>query len=419
MLALPLALLLLAAPATAAAPTIALPAGQNPTQWQEALALAGLTRTAGSADVVVRSAGSQWVIEIHGPGGVLRALAVPAPTDEAGREDLVVLAASLLEEARVTLPEAPEPEPHAPAVADAGEALTSPSPPPVSPTAPAPTPPPDRLAALVAAAVADVEAEPEPAPPSAPAPLPKGEGSRQGEPPSPEPESEPPSPEPPSPEPPSPEPPSPEPEPPSPEPEPPSPEPEPPEPDPGDEVTPTPPPPPRPTAWLTATSTLSWRPDCTLAPSLAIGGGLTLPRGLELGLHGGWVRHDLVGYPGERSLEDRGLSVSLGRAWGERMVQPAITLLGGPSWRSYRGSDGLVASELIPVLGAHPAVRFRVGGLDVRIGPRVDRDLVETWICEASLNACGYLSPWRVQLALTIGPAWPLRAQTTAPLEKE
>jgi hypothetical protein len=101
------------------------------------------------------------------------------------------------------------------------------------------------------------------------------------------------------------------------------------------------------------------------------------------------------------------------------MVQPAVTLLAGPSWRSYRGSEGLVATELIPVLGLHPVARLRVGGLDARIGPRVDRDLVETWICEATLDSCGYLSPWRVQIALTIGPTWPLLDARTTELEKE
>ncbi len=89
-----------------AEPTISLPADSAPEAWRDPLALAGLAlaTTGSSADVSVRATAGAWVIEVAGPEGAARSLRLAAPGDEAAREDLAVIAASLLEEVRLNLP---------------------------------------------------------------------------------------------------------------------------------------------------------------------------------------------------------------------------------------------------------------------------------------------------------------------------
>ncbi len=89
-----LALVVLFAALAGGASWLELPAGERPGDWDSALALVG---PAGASGVVrVRVDGETWVLTAEGASGA-RATRVPAPRSGRAREDVALLAASLLE----------------------------------------------------------------------------------------------------------------------------------------------------------------------------------------------------------------------------------------------------------------------------------------------------------------------------------
>jgi hypothetical protein len=88
----------------AAAAGLALPPGEAASAWAAPLVLAGLAD--GPALVAVRVEGEVWVLEAASPGGA-REARIAAPTTARGREDVALLAASLLRAGpAVALPDA-------------------------------------------------------------------------------------------------------------------------------------------------------------------------------------------------------------------------------------------------------------------------------------------------------------------------
>ncbi len=72
---------------------LALPAGEPAEAWSDALALAGLRPCTAACEVTARAEGAGWVLRVAGSAGEVR---VATPTTPRGREDVALLAASLL-----------------------------------------------------------------------------------------------------------------------------------------------------------------------------------------------------------------------------------------------------------------------------------------------------------------------------------
>ncbi|MBL8615328.1 MAG: hypothetical protein JNM72_06955 [Deltaproteobacteria bacterium] len=146
------ALLALSPAAALGAPRVQLPPGEDPAQWEEALAVAGLEAGAprsGEPGVFVLKVNGGWQLEaLDGQGG-RRSLQLAAPTTAAEREALAVVARSLtrpVQPAPKATPPPPRPKPPPPAP-------PPPPPPPVEPVVvvvppPPPPPPAPRLAGL-------------------------------------------------------------------------------------------------------------------------------------------------------------------------------------------------------------------------------------------------------------------------------
>ncbi|MFH1467195.1 MAG: hypothetical protein ABIO70_22615, partial [Pseudomonadota bacterium] len=84
-------------PPPALAVPVSLPPGEDPTVWGAVLERAGLGLAAPEgAGVRLEVAGDGWSLWVRDTTGVERRVQVPVPTDEAAREDLAWLAASLL-----------------------------------------------------------------------------------------------------------------------------------------------------------------------------------------------------------------------------------------------------------------------------------------------------------------------------------
>jgi hypothetical protein len=148
--------------ARAGAP-VRLPAGEQPADWQGALALGGFEWGGPDADVVVDDRGATWVVTVRDPSGAARTATVAPPRTADAREDLVWLLVSLS-----TAVEAP------PAVVPDPEPLPAPIPRP----APRPTSAPSGLAGTSVAArpapapIGDLPPVPAPVPPPPPPPIP-------------------------------------------------------------------------------------------------------------------------------------------------------------------------------------------------------------------------------------------------------
>ena len=145
--------------ATAAAGTpliVELPPDQPAAEWAECLALAGLVsgKRGESPWVEIIDGGDTWTVRAHGPGQPVRELTVAEPRVPNAREDVAILAASLLRpmtSARPATPPAPTPE--------------------APPEVPAPAPKPAATRPRPATAVVVIAAPPPPEePPAAPEP---------------------------------------------------------------------------------------------------------------------------------------------------------------------------------------------------------------------------------------------------------
>ncbi len=112
---------LVAAPAQAGVP-FSLPTSEDPGAWRGALALAAaldpsapLSATGPSVEIQETARPSTWRLRVRDAGGVLHEVEVPRPTDDHGREDVVALAASLLQPVGgVAIPFGPAPRTPAP-----------------------------------------------------------------------------------------------------------------------------------------------------------------------------------------------------------------------------------------------------------------------------------------------------------------
>ncbi len=135
-------LLLLLSLARAAVP-VRLPAQEAPSDWAEALALAGLgVGTPGEGPWVEIVAGpSQWVVRVRDRAGAVHESTVPPPRTAQEREDLALLAASLLQPMAVQAPPKPPP-PAPPPPKPKPVVVEAPAPPPPEPPPPEPQPEP-------------------------------------------------------------------------------------------------------------------------------------------------------------------------------------------------------------------------------------------------------------------------------------
>lgn len=163
------------AQASAAVP-VRLPAGESVEAWAEAIALAGLSvGTPGEGPwVEILASGGQWIVRVEDRDGVMREAPVPAPRTAQDREDVALLAASMLQPMRVSAPAKPAPTPTpAPTPARAKPVVeqTAPSPAPAPvPAATGPVWPPSEPVAPTAAPAASepVMEAPPPAAPTGP-----------------------------------------------------------------------------------------------------------------------------------------------------------------------------------------------------------------------------------------------------------
>lgn len=139
----PLLLALSLALAAAGVP-VRLPANERAVDWIEALSIAGLSvGTPGEGPWVEIVAGTpQWTVRVRDRAGALHQASVPAPRTPQEREDVAMLAASLLQPVAVPAPVKPPPAP-APKPKPAVTAPPpAPEPPPPPPPEPVPEPPP-------------------------------------------------------------------------------------------------------------------------------------------------------------------------------------------------------------------------------------------------------------------------------------
>ncbi len=339
-------------------PGIALPSGASAAIWRQPLALAGLSLATGDvqAAVVVRLDGGAWVLEVVGVDGVVRSLRLSPPADEAAREDLAVLAASLIEEVRLELPPPPQEIPLPPPVVVPVIEVPEPAPepvvieaapePPASPRSrPRPLARPLRVPTVdVNPQVLDFEALLRPV---AVAPAVSGLSEVVFE--------------------------------------------------------PAIPSPPRP--WLHLAAAASIRPETSANPGFALGTGVLFDSGLELGVQLVWSRHDLEALEGERSFEDRCLVGLVGLVPGRAWLRPAVRGSLGPTWRGFRGQQGFVESRILASAGVEAGVRVGLGPLEAQLGPRLSHDLVDTRLEVESVDGAqaSELSPWEVQLLVSVG----------------
>ena len=160
-MALPALLLTLALATAGRAPTLRLPAGEDPAEWHDVAHLTGLAikKGSGTADATLEAAGANWIVRI----GEVRVL-VTAPRSEVEREDLAWLVASLLTRGPDTpLPVLPpewalEPEPP-PAPEPPAQAASAP------PASPAPGSAPPEPPLLPAVSPTPAPSQPRAAPP--------------------------------------------------------------------------------------------------------------------------------------------------------------------------------------------------------------------------------------------------------------
>ncbi len=166
-----------------APPTVQLPAGEPVELWRAPLSLAGLSPGDGRPGVEILAQGDRWLILAWDDAGVARAAEVARPSTPRAREDLAMLAASLLRQVSAppvtaqSLPVAslppPPPPPPRPEPSRAPPAVVRADPAPVAEPAPAVPPPPEAPAAPAPAAPAPEAPAPPPPPPElAPAPAP-------------------------------------------------------------------------------------------------------------------------------------------------------------------------------------------------------------------------------------------------------
>ncbi|MEQ1567874.1 MAG: hypothetical protein ABMA64_19700, partial [Myxococcota bacterium] len=96
-------LVLRAVAAPGAPVVVSLPPGEDPADWRNALALAGL-RAAGGPPAAVIDGGDRWRVAVTDTSGASHVVWVAPPRDRAEREALAALIASLVHPA----PRAPE-----------------------------------------------------------------------------------------------------------------------------------------------------------------------------------------------------------------------------------------------------------------------------------------------------------------------
>jgi hypothetical protein len=376
--------LLLAHPALAV--PFLLPEGEPATRWQAALPLGGDAlldprepRVMGAPWVELQrtAQADQWRLRVHDQQGTLHEVEVFVPVTERQREEIVVLAASLLHPVAggagglwdaLALAEEPPPLP-----------LELPPPLPVEQPPPLPSRPPP----LPVEAPPPLPVEPPPEPPEQPPPLPIA--------------LEPPSPEPPTPEP---EPPTPEPEPPTPEPEP-----EPPIPEPVTVV------PIGPTSVVVWTRVLGVVDTGWGEPEAAPGGGVqvgaVLRGGLRLGVGFGsqWFQSlPAEGQDPERYAEIQESDAYLCLLWSPSWrVAPLAGLRGGGAIRTlYKQGNvggGRYERQAVSTYGeGYSPSPLPIVGLDLGVSTPLGAGLRLQPFANLLVDVSGLEEPWRYEL---------------------
>jgi hypothetical protein len=115
-------------------PTLSIPSGQDVSTWGEVAELTGVMLVQEDADIrMLEAEQGDWLVVVVDSEGTRHEVRMPAPSDEAAREEIVWLGRSLLTPVTVPL-QLPEPEP-------VPVALPEPEPEPVVPMSPLAPPP--------------------------------------------------------------------------------------------------------------------------------------------------------------------------------------------------------------------------------------------------------------------------------------
>lgn len=338
-------------PSALAAPApvpVLLPAGQNATDWADALAARGLAVSKGAPaagpSIVLLDKRDYWEMTVRGWGGEIQTVNVAPPTSAAEREDLLFYASTLLGKAPASAP-APVPVPVA---VPAPVPVAVPTPVPAEKPAPvAASKPADKPAPVAAEKPAPVAAD---KPAEKPAEKPVASASTAGA-------------------------------------------------STASVAAPTG----GTGLWIGAGGGVGIRAGTSVVGDFRVDGGWHLTPSIRAGVGVAGRTAATLSDVGEGG-EMRDLDVVAQAAWVAPMsIAPVVGLYGGVSARTFVADGATLVDAVLPVLGAEAGVQIPLGALPVHLEPslRVQGDLREVQLVSAAGTTT--LAPLEIRAALTVG----------------